>query len=94
MNKYEAIFIIKNDLTEEQRNKIIDTIKNYINENGKINNIENLGEKTLAYEIKEYKKSYYYLIEFETESETIRELERIYRINSNILKFIVVRKDN
>ena len=94
MNKYETIFIMKNDLTEEQRNKIIDTIKNYINENGKINNIEDLGEKTLAYEIKEYKKACYYLIEFEAESETIRELHRIYRINSDILKFIVVRKDN
>lgn len=94
MNKYETIFIMKNDLTEEQRNKIIDTIKNYINQNGKINNIEDLGEKTLAYEIKEYKKAYYYLVEFEAESETIRELQRIYRINSDILKFIVVRKDN
>lgn len=94
MNKYETIFLMKNDLTKEQRNKIIDTIKNYINENGKINNTEDLGEKTLAYEIKEYKKAYYYLIEFDSKSEQITELQRIYRINDNILKFIVIRKND
>ena len=30
-NKYETIFLMKNDLTEEQRNKVIDAIKNYLN---------------------------------------------------------------
>lgn len=94
MNKYETIFLMKNTLTEEQRNKIIDTIKNYINKNGKINYTEDLGEKTLAYEIKEYKKAYYYLIEFDAEVEAITKLERIYRINDDILKFIVVRKND
>lgn len=94
MNKYETIFLMKNTLTEEQKNKTIDTIKNYLNENGKINNTEDLGEKTLAYEIKKHKKAYYYLIEFEAEIEVITKLERIYRINDDILKFIVVRKND
>lgn len=94
MNKYETIFLMKNTLTEEQRNKTIDTIKNYLNENGKINNTEDLGEKNLAYEIKKHKKAYYYLIEFEAEIEVITRLERIYRNNDDILKFIVVRKND
>ncbi len=94
MNKYETIFLMKNTLTEEQRNKTIDTIKNYINENGKINNTEDLGKKTLAYEIKEHKQAYYYLIEFDATVEAITELERMYRINDDILKFIVVRKND
>lgn len=94
MNKYETIFLMKNTLTEEQKNKTIDTIKNYLNENGKINNTDDLGEKTLAYEIKKHKKAYYYLIEFEAEIEVITKLERIYRINDDILKFIVIRKND
>lgn len=32
MNKYETIFIMKNDIAEEQKNSIISTIKNYLNE--------------------------------------------------------------
>lgn len=92
MNKYETIFLMKNTLTEEQRNETIDKIKNYINGNGKITNTEDLGEKTLAYEIKKHKKAFYYLIEFDAKSEAITDLERMYRINDNILKFIVMRK--
>lgn len=45
MNKYETIFLMKNDLTEEQRNKVVDTIKNYLIENGNVTNTEDLGKK-------------------------------------------------
>lgn len=93
MNKYETIFIMKNDITEEQKNTIISTIKNYLNGKGKITNTEDLGQKKLAYEIKTYKEGKYYSIDFESDPEAIRELERMYRINDDILKFIVVRKD-
>lgn len=93
MNKYETIFLMKNDLTEEQKNKIVKNIKIYLNENGKITNTEDLGQRKLAYEIKTYKEANYYLIEFDAKPEAIRELERMYRINDNILKFIVVRKE-
>lgn len=85
---------MKNDLTEEQRNKVIDAIKNYLNENGKITNTEDLGQKKLAYEIRKYNEAYYYIIEFDAKPEKIMELERMYRINDNILKFIVVRQDD
>ena len=93
MNKYETIFLIKNDITEEQKNKTINTIKNYLNENGKITNIEDLGLKKLAYEVRKYKEANYYLIEFDDKAEAIMELERMYRINDDVLKFIVVRKE-
>lgn len=93
MNKYETIFLMKSDITEEQKNKVIDNIKNYLTTNGKIAKTEDLGLKTLAYEIKTYKQAYYYLIEFDAKYEAISELERIYRINNDILKFIVVRKE-
>lgn len=93
MNKYETVFLMKINLTEEQKSKVIDTIKNYINKNGKITHTEDCGEKILAYRINEHKMAYYYLIEFDAKPEAISELERMYRINHDILKFIIVRKD-
>lgn len=36
MNQYETIFLMKDDITEEQRNEIINKIVNYLNTNGKI----------------------------------------------------------
>lgn len=92
MNKYETVILIKSDITEEKRNDVIDTIKKYLNENGKITKIDELGIKKLAYEVQKNKEAYYYVIEFNSNTENIAELERIYRITDEILKFIVVRK--
>lgn len=94
MNKYETVILLKNDITEEKRNNVIDCIKNYLNKNGRITKIDELGIRKLAYEVKKYKEAYYYVIEFNCKSESIAELERIYRITDEILKFIVVRINN
>lgn len=94
MNNYETIILIKNDIEEEERNKVIDIIKDYLKENGKITKLESIGLRKLAYEVRGYEEAYYYLIEFESEPDIIAELERKYRITDEILKFIVVRRDN
>ncbi len=93
MREYETIFIMKEEITEEEKNKVVKTIKDYISINGNILKAEELGKKKLAYEIKGNSYGYYYLIEFEGLENSIRELERIYRITESIIKFIVIRKD-
>lgn len=94
MNKYETVFIIKNDLKEEQKNIVINKITDYLTKNGTITKIEDLGEKQLAYEVKKYKKGFYYIIQFNTIPEVIPELKRIYRNTEEVLKFIVVRRED
>ena len=51
-----------------------------------------MGKRKLAYEIKKNKEAYYMQINFESEPEAITELERIYRITDEILKFITIKK--
>lgn len=94
MNKYETIFIISSKITKEQRDNVINKITEFIDKNSKIIEKEDLGEKTLAYEIKKNKKGFYYVITFEAKNETIIELERIYRITEEIIKFITMRITN
>lgn len=48
MNNYETIFLMKDDITEEQRNAVVDTIRQYLNENAKISNEEDIGKRKLA----------------------------------------------
>ncbi len=93
MNKYESVIIITTNITEENRKKVIDNITDLINLNGKVEKVEELGKKKLAYEIKNNTDGDYVLFYFESKSEFIIELERVYRITDEILKFIVVRKD-
>ena len=92
MNNYETIFLMKDDITEEQRNTVIEKIREYLTKNGKISVEENLGKKKLAYKVREYEYAYYYLIHFVGKADIISELERKYRINENILKFITIKR--
>lgn len=98
LNKYESIVIIKSDLKKEQKDAVINKFADLIKNNGKLDDNENngitiLGTKKLAYEIKGNIVGYYVEYEFASRPEFIRELERIYRITDDVIKFIVVRKD-
>lgn len=94
MKKYETVIIIGGNTTEEERKTVINKVKDYISKNGILEETEELGLKRLAYEVKKQNQGYYYVINFELKSEDIYELERIYRITDEILKFIVVRKES
>lgn len=94
MNKYETIFIMDSKITDEQKRLVINKIEEFITTNGKIMKAENIGIKKLAYKIRGHLTGDYYIIEFELEHTMISELERLYRMADEILKFIVVRKDD
>ena len=94
MNKYESIIIINPNCTEEAIKALESKVTGLINKNGKVESVENMGKKKLAYEIKKNKEATYMLFNFEAKPDSIAELERNYRITDDILKFIVVRKEN
>lgn len=93
MNKYESVIIIKPNLDEQEIESIVTGITDLINENGEVTKVEKMGVKKLAYEIQKNKEGYYIIFYFEVRSEFIVELERYYRINENIIKFITVKHD-
>ncbi len=94
MNKYESVIIIKPNLEDEEIEGIITEITDLINQDGKVTAIDKLGTKKLAYEIKKCKEGYYITFDFEVRSEFVVELERHYRINENIIKFITLKKED
>ena len=93
MNKYESIIIINPNCTDEALKALEDKFTGLINENGKVESVENMGKKKLAYDIKKNSEATYLVINFEAKPDSIAELERNYRIADEILKFIVVRKE-
>ena len=92
MNKYESIIIVNPNLDEESIKTLETKFTGLINENGKVESVENLGKKKLAYDIKKHKEATYMLFNFEANPSFITELERIYRITDEVIKFIVVKK--
>ena len=94
MNKYESIIIVNPNLDDAGLKALKDKFTGLINENGKVESVENMGKKRLAYEIKKQKEGTYILFNFEAKPDSIKELERVYRITDDIMKFIVVKKEN
>ena len=94
MNKYESVIIINPNVDEAGQKALEDKFTGLINENGKVESVEKMGKKRLAYEIKKQKEGIDLLFNFEAKPDFIAELERIYRITDEIMKFIVVKKEN
>lgn len=94
MRKYETMFIVNPDLEDDATEEIVEKITDTIDENeGEISNIDKWGTKKLAYELDDHKAGYYTVVNFKGESETVDELERAYRLNDNILRFIILRDE-
>ena len=93
MNQYETVFIINPSVEETGVKALIEKFSNLINNDGKVEKVEELGVRKLAYDIKKQKEGSYVVVYFEANPELIKELERIYRITDEIIKFIVVRRE-
>jgi small subunit ribosomal protein S6 len=95
LKHYETMFIIKPTLTEEETVAQIDLVISTITKNGgEIAACDDIGSKNLAYEIEKNKRGYYFVAYFKGEPSGILEVERNYRINENILRFIFIKYEN
>lgn len=93
MNKYESIIIINPSVEEQGVKELTQRFTDLINQNGKVESVEDMGKRKLAYEVKKNKEGIYVLFTFEANPDSITELERNYRITDEVIKFIVVRTD-
>ena len=93
MNKYEALFIINPSIEDAGIKELIQKFSDLINSNGKVESVEEIGRKKLAYPVKKNSEGFYALINFESDGTIISELERNFRITDEVIKFIVIRKD-
>ena len=93
MNKYESVIIINPSVEEEKLKSLVQRFTDIINSDGKVEKVDELGKKKLAYEVKKNKEGYYIVIYFEANPSLIAELERNYRIIDEVIKFIVVKAE-
>ena len=92
MNKYESVIIVNPNVEENTLKELTERFTTLINSDGKVEQVNDLGKKKLAYEVKKNKEGYYVVFDFEANPSLIAELERNYRITDEVIKFIVVKK--
>jgi small subunit ribosomal protein S6 len=95
MRKYETIVIIRPSIAEEGVDAIIDRAKATIEgDNGAILKMEKWGLRKLAYLIKKEQQGYYFLMEFAGVPQAVTEMERIFKIDDRILKFMTIKLEH
>lgn len=94
MNKYESIYIIRPTVEEEGIKALVERFSNLIvQEGGKVDNVDEWGKRRLAYPIDDLREGYYVLMNFTAEPDVPQELERVYKITDDILRYLTIRED-
>jgi small subunit ribosomal protein S6 len=94
LKRYETIFIVQIDLPTDELNNLIERYRAIVtNFKGTIIKVEKWGKRRLAYEIKKQSNGFYVLFDFAGKSNIIDELERNFKIDDKILKFMTIMKD-
>ncbi|MFA6755412.1 MAG: 30S ribosomal protein S6 [Bacilli bacterium] len=90
MKKYEIMYIVKADLDEAARKEEISKLHKILTDNGgKIVNVNEWGERELAYSIKKQNKGYYVVIKVEAEQKALSEFKRLSSIDVNMLRSLI-----
>lgn len=94
MRRYETIFILRPNSSEEEINRIIDNTSQVIgNDQGSIIEMNRWGMKKLAYLIKKESLGYYVLCDFAASPAAVNEIERKFRIDDAVLKYLTIKID-
>lgn len=91
---YEVVLVLRLDVDESTVNNTIEQVKNWIEADGKVQKVDRWGRRKLAYEIENQREGYYVLMDAEMESRGLSELERNMNLNQNLLRYLVVRKED
>ncbi len=94
MRRYETIFIASPTLTDEQSDELVKQYEGIIAEQGgELLKTDKWGRKKLAYEVQKFSEGYYTLFEMNAGPNLIAELERRFRNNDAVIKYLSVRMD-
>jgi len=94
MRIYEQLFIMKPDLPEEEVDTFVEQLTaNIALVGGTVDKVEKWGKRRLAYKVDKFKDGTYVLLQFTSEAEAVKEVERRLRVAETVIKFQTVRID-
>jgi len=93
MNKYEAMVIVKPDLSDEAKKDLFKQIDEAVTKNkGEITQSGVWSERRKFYfPINKYQEGIYYLVVFKSPASAIKEIRQAYKLNENILRMLFTR---
>ncbi|NLV47600.1 MAG: 30S ribosomal protein S6 [Clostridiaceae bacterium] len=92
--KYETMYILNPSIGEETIQATMEKIQTLFESSATIDKVDVWGKRRLAYEIDDQTEGYYVLINFSSDPEFPKELERVFKITEGVLRYMVVRVDD
>ena len=94
MKKYEVMYIVNASMDDAARQQVIDGLHAIITDNGgKILKADDWGVKEFAYRIEDMTKGYYMVVTFEADNATVKEFDRLARINANVVRYMIIKQE-
>ena len=90
--KYELMYIINPNLSEEETAAVVEKFKALVKQNGTLEEMEEMGKRKLAYEINYISEGYYVLVKFTSGPDFPAELDRVLGITDGILRSLITRR--
>lgn len=92
MALYESVFIMRQDISSSQAEAMADEFAAIIEQQGgSLKRREYWGLKSLSYRIRKNRKGHYVLFDMEAPSEAVQEMERLMRLNEDVLRHLTLR---
>jgi len=94
LQRYEVVAIVLANLNDDDITALIDRSQTIITDRkGVIAKIDKWGKRHLAYEIKKQKDGYYFFMDFAGNGAIVTEMERNYKIDDRVIKFMTIKKE-
>ena len=95
MAKYEVMFIVRTDVTDEDLDKLIAQMQSVVTgAGGKPELMEKMGRRRLAYRVQRQREGFYILFTLEGNGDTVKEFERRLKVTDSVIKYMTVRLDD
>ena len=94
MKNYEIMFIVKTTIGEDEVKATSKKFQDILtNDGAKIVDFNEMGQRELAYEIKDCKTGFYFVITCEASDKAVKEFDRLAAIDSNVLRHLIINKE-
>ncbi|MEH6632724.1 MAG: 30S ribosomal protein S6 [Halopseudomonas aestusnigri] len=91
---YECVYIARQDISSSQVDTLTEQFTAIITENGgSITKTEYWGLRNMAYRVKKNRKGHYVLLNIDAPSAAVQEMERVMRLNDDVLRTLTVKVD-
>ena len=87
--KYECMYILNPNLTEEETAALVEKFKTLIEANGTLDETQEMGKRKLAYEINYLSEGYYVLVKFTSNPDFPAELDRVMGITDGVIRSLI-----